>query len=91
MSNTLLAQLPNYTDTCGCSLLEGRCPDHRTKMQEIHRIWSTSRNADMLEVLWSMSDGYGSVGYMPEQGYDWSGIRDSSCGAIDSMWAAIHA
>lgn len=35
--------------------------------------------------IWKLSDGYGSPGYMPVQGHDWSGIRDSSEEAIWKM------
>jgi len=28
--------------------------------------------------VYARQDGYGSKGYVPAQGYDWSGIRDSS-------------
>lgn len=28
--------------------------------------------------LWSLTDAYGEEGYLPPQGWDWSGIRDSS-------------
>ncbi len=30
------------------------------------------------EEAWKYTDAYGSVGFVPEQGYDWSGFRDSS-------------
>lgn len=36
--------------------------------------------------LWKLQDGYGSVGYVPVQGYDWSGIRDSSPAALLAMF-----
>lgn len=35
--------------------------------------------------IWALSDGYGEPGYIPPQGYDWSGIRDSSPEAIKEM------
>lgn len=35
--------------------------------------------------IWSLSDGYGEPGFWPSQGYDWSGIRDSSQDAIKAM------
>lgn len=37
------------------------------------------------EVIWSLQDGYGEPGYTPVQGWDWSGIRDSSPEAIQAM------
>lgn len=35
--------------------------------------------------IWRFSDGYGKKGYIPTQGIDWSGIRDSSGGAVWEM------
>lgn len=35
--------------------------------------------------IWKLSDGYGHKGYIPTQGYDWSGIRDSGNEAIWQM------
>jgi hypothetical protein len=92
MSNRVLAELPNYTDACGCSLMNGRCDVHAEMMAEIHAVWNSPRaNTDAALVIWMYSDGYGAPGFIPEQGYDWSGIRDSSTDAIESMWMAIHA
>lgn len=90
MSDRLLSDLDNMRDECGCSLLEGRCATHRAMVTEIWEAWqSMSERAAAL--LWTMQDGYGEPGFMPEQGYDWSGIRDSSCAAIEQMWKAVHA
>lgn len=35
--------------------------------------------------IWALQDGYGEPGTTPVQGYDWSGIRDSSPEAIAAM------
>jgi hypothetical protein len=35
--------------------------------------------------IWRLQDGYGEAGYVPPQGWDWSGIRDSSALAIQAM------
>jgi len=35
--------------------------------------------------IWALQDGYGSPGFTPEQGWDWSGIRDSTPEAIEAM------
>jgi len=35
--------------------------------------------------IWSLQDGYGTRGYTPTQGKDWSGVRDSSESAILAM------
>lgn len=40
-------------------------------------------------VLWSMQDGYGTAGYTPDQGYDWSGIRDSQPATVYLMAEAL--
>ena len=31
---------------------------------------------DLNRELWQLQDGYGSPGFTPPQGWDWSGIRD---------------
>ena len=36
--------------------------------------------------IWKLSDAYGPPGYVPPQGFDWSGIRDSSEEAIWKMF-----
>lgn len=36
--------------------------------------------------IWSLTDAYGKKGLIPPQGYDWSGIRDSSVGQIWEMF-----
>lgn len=75
---------------CGCSLIDGRCDKHAAMMREIHAVWQDGP-ADMVFLLFSMQDGYGEAGYVPEQGFDWSGVRDSSIEAIEAMWKAVHA
>lgn len=43
-------------------------------------------NADWSDnKIWKLSNGYGKKGYVPIQGYDWSGIRDSSHDVIWNM------
>lgn len=84
-SNLLLAQLPDYRDNCGCSLMDGRCETHRSMMVEIHDAWFGTPVAS--RIVSSFADGYGEVGYAP----DWSAIRDSSTAAIEAMHKAIHA
>ena len=39
----------------------------------------------IVEETWNLQDGYGEQGFMPTQGWDWSGIRDSSDEAIINM------
>jgi len=69
---------------------EGRCADHAAMMREIREVWEGGSSA-VCETLWSLSDGYGEPGLIPPQGYDWSGIRDSSSWAIEAMYRTIHA
>ena len=38
---------------------------------------------------WPFTDAYGEPGYVPPQGLDWSGFRDSSDAAIKAMATAI--
>lgn len=33
---------------------------------------------EILNKTWALQDGYGEPGFEPPQGWDWSGIRDSS-------------
>jgi hypothetical protein len=73
------------TEVPGCAGCE-----RSVKMQEIHKVWTTG-NRTACVLLWSLQDGYGEPGYVPSQGYDWSGIRDSSDSAVHAMWTAIHA
>lgn len=72
------------------TLVHERCADHQAMMGEIHAVWTTGSNA-ACEAIWAESDGYGEAGYVPDQGYDWSGIRDSSPRAVEAMYRAIHA
>lgn len=62
-------------------------------LMKIHHIQSVV--ADSTERFWQIQDGYGPRGFTPEQGYDWSGIRDSSPAALREMEAladqyAVH-
>lgn len=40
--------------------------------------------------IWRLQDGYGEPGFIPCQGWDWSGIRDSSPEAIQAMYQAAR-
>lgn len=40
--------------------------------------------------VWNIQDGYGEPGYTPCQGWDWSGIRDSSQAAKERMIKAVR-
>ena len=41
-------------------------------------------------IAWRLQDGYGVAGYTPVQGWDWSGIRDSSRTAKATMIRAAE-
>jgi hypothetical protein len=43
----------------------------------------------ILGLTWCIQDGYGTPGHTPPQGWDWSGIRDSSDSAMRRMAAVI--
>jgi len=74
---------------CGCDLLEGRCARHRAMMEAIHDAWyGLVPMSGTTDAIWALSDGYGTPGFVPAQGHDWSGIRDSSIGAVEAMYAA---
>ena len=42
-------------------------------------------------LTWKRQDGYGFPGYTPVQGWDWSGIRDSSAEAKGEMAGEIRS
>lgn len=86
--------MPQFTDfatplECGCSLKDGRCGRHASMMRAIHAAWFDSGTVVQADEIWALSDGYGEPGYVPEQGYDWSGIRDSSTEAIEAMFDVV--
>jgi hypothetical protein len=49
-----------------------------------------ARNA-MDKAVWKLQNGYGEPGYTPVQGWDWSGIRDSSAEAFRLMAEVVQA
>jgi hypothetical protein len=72
---------------CGCDLLDGRCARHASMMRTLHAVFYCG-SPNLVRDVWANSDGYGERGLIPEQGLDWSGIRDSSIEAIEAMFAA---
>lgn len=75
---------------CGCEWT--RCERHAAMMKVIRdAVWaapaSTPDAQDRFHRVWAKSDGYGEPGEVPVQGYDWSGIRDSSIEAVEAMYA----
>lgn len=53
-------------------------------MRMIHKAYYGT--SGLSEAIYAESDGYGERGYVPVQGYDWSGIRDSSVRAVERMY-----
>ena len=45
---------------------------------------------EVLRAAWEKQDGYGVPGLNPPQGWDWSGIRDSTSQAKRNMAKAIR-
>lgn len=43
------------------------------------------------DLSWEHQDGYGFIGYTPVQGWDWSGIRDSSPAAKKNIAKVLRA
>lgn len=60
--------------------------NRRWMMEIIYKAWRESEDNEFMGELYALSDGYGDAGYIPEQGYDWSGIRDSSDQAVCAMY-----
>lgn len=58
-------------------------------MKKIHAAVFDSTNHTAASVAWEYQDGYGEAGYEPPQGWDWSGIRDSSPAAIWAIGEAL--
>lgn len=71
---------------------EPRCGYCQTRplMDDIWAAWG-SGDYDLIEIMWSLQDGYGSPGFVPVQGYDWSGVRDSTPDALRAIYRAIKA
>ena len=51
---------------------------------------SEVERSNLYKAVYSCSNGYGEKGYVPVQGYDWSGIRDSSDAAMKEMAEAAR-
>jgi len=39
----------------------------------------------VVDAVWALQDGYGVAGFTPAQGFDWSGIRDSTPDTVEAM------
>ena len=76
--NRIRALLSAQTTRAGFE--EQRLTDYRRhQLRLIRKYWSD-------DAIYSLSDGYGTPGYVPPHGHDWSGVRDSSDEAIDRMY-----
>lgn len=61
-------------------------PSRTDMLKVLHEFWGDPKVGD---AIWGLSDGYGEPGFVPVQGYDWSGIRDSSDDAIKAMYEVV--
>lgn len=82
--------MPDYKFECGCDYLKAehpRCDKHQKMMDAIHQaVWVEGK---FLDETWALQDGYGIQGMSPVQGWDWSGIRDSTPSAIEQMYEVV--
>ena len=58
------------------------CVSRKLWLPEIRR---RGLSDEVFDAVWACADAYGEPGTVPPQGHDWSGIRDSSPGAIRDM------
>ena len=71
--------------------------DERLVMvRAIHAYWFADcprdqewKKNEIMKGIYAFNDAYGVVGRVPAQGYDWSGIRDSSDDAVRLMFAYL--
>jgi hypothetical protein len=75
--------------TADFSAVDEGCPSCAVgpMLREIHRV--VMHNGEFIHETWALQDGYGVSGFIPDQGWDWSGIRDSSPAAIKRMYEVI--
>lgn len=52
-------------------------------------LYPSIRN-EAYKAAWNFTDAYGELGYIPPQGYDWSGFRDSSAQSSAKSAEAIR-
>lgn len=63
----------------------------RRMMMEAIRAAYYGGNRAVVGAIWELQDGYGVAGATPEQGWDWSGIRDSSPAAVFEMFEFVQS
>ena len=57
----------------------------------LQMVWiDIARDTAAADDIWDLQDGYGEPGYTPDQGWDWSGIRDSTPEAKTRMLAVAR-
>lgn len=76
---------PSQGDIPGCDYCATR-----PLMPAIHEAYFSGDRAKRA-LIYSLADGYGAPGTIPPQGYDWSGVRDSTPAATRRMAAALAA
>ena len=78
--------------TLSTDLLRPGSPRQMTASdQRTHVLRLIYDNARLWELCWPYTDAYGEPGFVPAQGYDWSGFRDSSDEAIAQMAHVVAA
>lgn len=60
----------------------------RSMLKDIHT--AVMVEGKFISETWALQDGYGEPGFTPAQGWDWSGIRDSSPAAISRMYRVVN-
>lgn len=86
-----VAHLDHQAEVSGCDYCETA-----PMLTDLHRVWTgetttTARGeTNAFALMWSMQDAYGEPGAMPGQGYDWSGVRDSTPATVRAMWYRIY-
>lgn len=94
-------KLPNYRNWIGSPEWEDHVLRHQDQAVEgcagcfvsplLSKIYAAC--VDSMEsamTAWKHQDGYGVAGFVPAQGWDWSGIRDSSPEAIKNIADALR-
>ena len=91
--------LPEYTEWWASGLAAQHSADHFRNPVEtcpgcVASLWlpdihEAVNDGKLAEIAWGLQDGYGAPGFTPTQGWDWSGIRDSSPAAVRRIAIAV--
>lgn len=68
---------------------EATTPSRTAMMTAIHDAYFNGTEEEFF-IIWDHQDGYGMPGFVPTQGYDWSGVRDSSDDAVATIWTLLQ-